>query len=170
MTRIFKLICHVGALLALLAGGPIGFISPAFAGDSGTSSANLGDLAIEYAQKNFGKVHFQNINIKDYASAHEQADIVYCSNVIEKLVDPESFIAEAKKLLAPGGILYLSTPDGNHFMIPSNFPNWKRVSPPDHIVFFSKKGLKTLLERNGLKVEKFQFSLRPQIRALVKHI
>ena len=50
MTRIFKLICHVGALLALLAGGPIGFISPAIAGDSGTSSANLGGLAKEYAQ------------------------------------------------------------------------------------------------------------------------
>lgn len=125
--------------------------------------------AIEYAQENFGKDKFKTISVEDYAKEGNKADIIYTSEVIEHLYDPESFVKALKEILSPDGIIYLTTPDGNHFMIPNNFPSWKAVIPPEHIHYFSRDGLKIMFERAGLKVDKFFFNFKPGIRMIASH-
>ena len=125
--------------------------------------------AIEYAQENFGKDKFKTISVEDYAKDGKKADIIYTSEVIEHLHDPESFVKALKEILSPDGIIYLTTPDGNHFMIPNNFPSWKAVIPPEHIHYFSRNGLKFMFERAGLKVDKFFFNFKPGIRMIASH-
>ena len=123
---------------------------------------------IKLARKSLSKDHFDQISLEDYAKAGHQADIIYIEHGIEQSIDPNAFIKAVKKALAPGGVIYLETPDGNHFMIPSNFTRWKLVKPPATLHFFSRKGIQTLLERHGFKVEKFFFSFRPQIKTVAQ--
>jgi len=124
---------------------------------------------VKIAKKSLSKDHFDLISLEDYAKAGHQADIIYIEHGTERSTDPNAFIEAAKKVLAPGGVLYLETPDGNHFMIPSNFTRWKLVKPPAILHYFSRKGVKSLLERHGFQVEKFFFSFRPQMK-VIAHI
>ncbi len=130
---------------------------------------DIDPLAIEYAKNNFGEVHFETIDIDKYAEEDNQADIIYCSGVIDRMIDPEAFVASLKKILAPNGVIYLTALDGNHFMIPANFPKWKAVAPLEHMFYFSKKGLETMFERNGLAVKKSFFNFRPIVRMVFSH-
>lgn len=123
---------------------------------------------IKTAKKSLSKDHFEQTTLEKYAKKGEQVDIVYIEHGLEQSVDPNAFIEALKKILKPGGVVYLETPDGNHFMIPSNFARWKVVAPPAILHYFSRKGVETLLERHGLKVEKFFFSLRPRMRLIAK--
>ena len=38
-------------------------------------------------------------------------DIVHCSHVIEHLVNPDVLLIESKRVMKPGGILYIATPN-----------------------------------------------------------
>jgi len=77
-------------------------------------------------------------------------DIVYSSEVIEHVNDPDGFLAPIVKVLARSGILVLSTPDigGIHEDRPleSLLP---LVSPGSHLILFSKSGLEQTLTRAG---------------------
>lgn len=124
---------------------------------------------IKTAKKNLSKDHFDQTTLEQYAKSGKQADIVYVEHGLEQSSDPNAFIEAMKKVLKPGGVVYLETPDGNHFMIPSNFARWKVVTPPAVLHYFSRKGVEILLERHGLKVEKFFFNFRPRMRLIAKH-
>lgn len=124
------------------------------------------EKAIETAKKLFGDEFFEKISVTDYAEQGHQADIVYSSDDIETVADPDAFMEAVSRILAPGGVLYLTTPDGNHFMIPQDFTRWDAVMPPLNLVYFSKQGIQTLLERHGFTVKKFFFNLSPGIRLI----
>lgn len=124
---------------------------------------------IKTAKKSLSKDHFEQTTLEKYAKNGAKADIVYIEHGLEHAVDPNAFIEALKKVLKPGGVVYLETPDGNHFMIPSNFVRWKIVAPPAVLHYFSRKGVGILLERHGLKVEKFFFTFRPRMRLIAKH-
>lgn len=107
---------------------------------------------------------FTYIPVEGYAAAGEKADIIYTSEVIEHVPDPDSFVAAMSKILNVGGVLYLTTPDASHFRVPKDFATWDQVIPPEHLTYFTRKGMKTLLERHGLKNVKFGFNMKPGIR------
>ena len=111
---------------------------------------------------------FETISVQDYAKRGEKADIVYTSEVIEHVPDPDGFMAAIAAILSPGGVLYLTTPDSSHWRRPKNFPTWKEVMPPEHITYFTRKGMKGLLEKHGLTPEKFFFSLKPGMRLIAR--
>ncbi len=126
---------------------------------------------IKLAKKNLGKEYFRRISVEDYAAGGKQADIVYIaeSQIFECALDPNAFAAALKKILAPGGVIYLDILDGNHFMVPSNFIRWKDVKPPVTLHYFSRKGIKILLERHGLEVERFKFRFRTRMSFTAVH-
>jgi len=126
--------------------------------------------AVQASQKMFGKEQYECISVQDYADAGHQADIIYTSEVIEHVPDPDLFVKSISKILTKGGLLYLTTPDGNHFMIPHDFTKWEAVMPPEHIIYYSRKGIKILLEKHGFKVKKFFFSFKPGIRLIAEKI
>ena len=55
-----------------------------------------------------------------------------------------------------------------HFTVPRDFSTWHNVMPPEHITYFTRKGIKHLLGRHGLKVEKFFFTLKDGMRLLAR--
>jgi len=46
-------------------------------------------------------------------------DIIYCSEVVEHLPEPERLLADFYSWLRPGGILIMSTPNGGHPLVKS---------------------------------------------------
>lgn len=125
--------------------------------------------AVKTAQSAYGD-RFQALSVQDYAAQGHKFDIVYTSEVIEHVPDPDSFVTAISKLLDKGGVLYLTTPDGGHWSLPKNFARWQMATPPSHIVYFTRRGIRQLLEKHGLRVEKFFFALKPGIRLIARKI
>ncbi len=129
---------------------------------------DIDDTAVTQSKKSFGDQYFETISIEDYAAAGHKADIIYTSEVIEHVFNPDTFVGALARLLNDGGIIYLTTPDGGHWRVPKPFDTWEQVIPPEHIHYFTKQGLTTLFAKHGLKVEKFGFNLKPGIRLFAR--
>ena len=77
------------------------------------------------------------------------ADVVVAGEVIEHLDDPGSFLQGVHHLVAPGGVLVVTTPNAtglvNAFALLGNF----EVNHPDHVVMFTCRTLDGMLGRHG---------------------
>jgi SAM-dependent methyltransferase len=80
-------------------------------------------------------------------------DLVHASHLIEHLNDPASFIGEVGRVLAPGGLLVLTTPNADGLQARLLGRRW-RSAIYDHLYLFSIRTLKALLESRSFVVEK----------------
>lgn len=119
------------------------------------------EFFIEFAKDKYDANLFEHISVQEYAARGEKADFVYSVESFCEQSDPEGYMTGLAKLIAPGGRAYLQEPDGNHFMLPRNFVRWGFVDPPLNFVYLSKKGMRALMRRHGLKVEKTYFTMKP---------
>ena len=72
----------------------------------------------------------------------KSVDIAVCLALIEHLTDPGHFLAEIKRILRPGGLLWMSTPD-----IQACGP--KFWNDPTHVHPYTRASLRMLLKMNG---------------------
>lgn len=79
-------------------------------------------------------------------------DVVSMIEVIEHVHDPDGLLADAARLLRPGGALYLTTPHGRSLSARVLGARWSVIAPPDHLQLFSIGGLRAALARGGLTV------------------
>lgn len=97
--------------------------------------------------------------------------IVMMSQVLEHLLEPNSAINKASGMLAPGGVLACAVPNYNSFLVKllgtrDNACLWV----PEHVNYFTEKGLKTLVERNGFRVVKMEQITRIPFNAISKRL
>ena len=78
--------------------------------------------------------------------------LITASHLIEHLRRPRSFLAETRRLLAPGGRLFLTTPNVDGFQARIFTGRW-RSAIFDHLYLFSVKTLTRLLEQEGFGIE-----------------
>ncbi len=76
-------------------------------------------------------------------------DIVTAFDVIEHTIDPIQFLQDLKKLLKPGGLLVITTPDTGHFLRPLLGKRWPMLQPFQHTVLFSRRSLAMALAKTG---------------------
>lgn len=130
---------------------------------------DLDSDAIEAACLRIGAAcAFEAVPVQALAARGEKFDMVYISEVVEHVNAPEEFIAAVAQVMNPGGVLYLTAPDGGHFAVPKNFSGWKMVTPPNHLTWFSRDGITRLLTRHGLTVEKFQIAIKPGLKVFAR--
>jgi len=86
-----------------------------------------------------------NLEIENFPLETESIDIAVCLALIEHINDPGHFLKETKRILKPGGVLWISTPNieacGEKF--------W---DDPTHVHPYTRASLRMLLEMNGFKV------------------
>ncbi|MES2213789.1 MAG: class I SAM-dependent methyltransferase [Patescibacteria group bacterium] len=90
--------------------------------------------------------------IEDYPSLPEKFDIIIANQLIEHIINLESFMNSAYKLLKPGGTIIMSTPNAGsiqRFMFGRAWVNWHI---PYHQQIFTKDSLRLLLEKFGFSV------------------
>lgn len=112
------------------------------------------------------KGSFTYISVEDYAASGAKADMIYTSEVIEHVPDADRFVASMAKILTDGGVLYLTTPDASHWRVPKTFAQWDQVIPPEHVTYFTRKGMHALLSKHGFKTIRFGFNLKPGLRVI----
>ncbi|MBB4658987.1 class I SAM-dependent methyltransferase [Parvularcula dongshanensis] len=95
-------------------------------------------------------------------------DLLYGAEVIEHVPDPLGFARRLFERTAPGGLLYLTTPDAGHPRRPRRLLDWHSVKPPEHVTLFTRSGLRALLCRAGYDRVVFQPYLKPGIRAVAR--
>jgi SAM-dependent methyltransferase len=78
-------------------------------------------------------------------------DLFHASHLIEHLNDPGAFLDEARRILAPSGILALTTPNADGFQARLLGSAW-RSAIYDHLYLFSVWSLGRLLEAHGFRV------------------
>lgn len=86
-------------------------------------------------------------------------DAITISHVIEHLHDPLSLLHRAHSLLREGGTIFVDTPNVNAAGHRLYGANWRGLEPPRHLVLYSRKSLRQVLESAGFR--KIRFHPRP---------
>jgi 2-polyprenyl-3-methyl-5-hydroxy-6-metoxy-1,4-benzoquinol methylase len=88
------------------------------------------------------------------ALAERSADVIVSFETFEHVPHPKRFLVEARRLLRPGGILLLSTPNREVTRLCGLRQRWRRTpSNPFHVQEFTRSELLALLRENGFIVE-----------------
>jgi len=136
-----------------------GFLSAAR--DAGWKVTGLDpDPAAVKAARNFGlDVH---VGLIDHFSGEKELfNAVTLSHVIEHIHEPKAALATVFRLLKPGGILYLDTPNIQARGLSIFGRNWRGFEAPRHLVVFSPTGLTQLLRCCGFKNIDFRRRIYP---------
>lgn len=77
--------------------------------------------------------------------------VVTMGDVIEHLPDPGAALDRVARLLAPGGVVWMATPDAGSRLARILGPRWWSVIPT-HLHLFTRRGMRLLLESHGFEV------------------
>jgi 2-polyprenyl-3-methyl-5-hydroxy-6-metoxy-1,4-benzoquinol methylase len=115
-------------------------------------------------------------NLTEYLrqNASSRFDLIACLDVIEHVPVPIEFLARISTLLKPNAILMLSTPNYSGVVAKLLGKCDPFLIPPEHLNFFTYKGLAKMLCKSGLKVvrtETFGTLTQSEMeRGIVKHL
>ncbi len=83
----------------------------------------------------------------------ETFDLVMFHHSFEHVPDPAASLADAVRLLAPGGQILIRMPTRSSHAYETYGPNWVQLDAPRHLTIFSRNGIETLAEGLGLAVK-----------------
>jgi SAM-dependent methyltransferase len=79
-------------------------------------------------------------------------DFVTLRHVFEHVSDPLATLAECRRILKPGGLLGLATPNGRSLGSRWFGRSWRGLTPPWHLHLFGPRSLRQVLQRAGFRV------------------
>ena len=109
------------------------------------------EFSSHFAREHFGlDVFTGSLAQARLPSAH--FDLITLWDVIEHVPDPDVVLAEAARLLRPGGRLVLTTGDIGSAYAQRRGVKWHLLAPPWHLYYFSRKTITRLGANAGLRV------------------
>lgn len=79
-------------------------------------------------------------------------DAVTLIDVIEHVPSPESTLRECRRILKPGGLVFINTPDTASWWARIFGRRWHAYCPPEHLSYFNASNLARLLGASGFRV------------------
>jgi len=133
--------------------------------------ADLSEREVAYARSRFG-VDARIGPFPDPDLPPDSFDAVTMLEVLEHLPSPAAALAEAKRILAPGGTLLVRAPDFGHWKARRAGAAWRGAVVPDHLYYFSEATLAALGEKAGLSYEGtlFRFPWRDHMKAVFRKL
>ena len=101
------------------------------------------------------------------AFAGLEFDAVVLNDVLEHLVDPRAALTEVRRLLAPGGVLFVTTPDVGAVVARLSGRRWVHLKPSEHLVYFDRRTIARLLGGVGFTIVECRSMGRVRSLALV---
>lgn len=86
----------------------------------------------------------------------EEFDLILCGEIIEHLGRPEELIAGARRALAPGGRIVITSPNPSYIGLVLLHWTGRSMDNVDHVTLFSPSGLTELAERQGLRLASYR--------------
>lgn len=105
---------------------------------------------VEYARQKL-KLNVIQKDFKEYKT-HQRFDIVSLQQVIEHLSNPNDVLKKMRRLLRKDGIVCISTPNINSWLHKILKERFNYFIPPEHLIYYSPKTLRKVLEKNGFEV------------------
>lgn len=131
------------------------------------SAVELDSAAVNKGRELYpGVTH--HVGVIDDLPAEEKFDLIFLAEIIEHVIDPEGLARSVFDRLAPGGFVFLTTPDAGHFRRPRDFMTWTSVKPPEHLTLFTRKGLRALFAKAGFSPIVFKPHLKPGARMIAR--
>jgi 2-polyprenyl-3-methyl-5-hydroxy-6-metoxy-1,4-benzoquinol methylase len=98
-------------------------------------------------------------NFLDLPAAHT-ADVILMNQLIEHVPDPRPFLDASRRLLKPGGLLVMSTPNWNfaqpllwlHQRAGLPLPSMDHIKPTQHIRLYSPRTMQALASAQGWRM------------------
>ncbi len=109
------------------------------------------------AKKRGLDVHLGGIDVLKEKESY--FDVITLSHVIEHLYDPIETLKACYKLLKPGGMIWLETPNILSYGHEVYGKNWRGLETPRHLILFNYNSLKHALDKAGF--EKVSVKKRP---------
>jgi SAM-dependent methyltransferase len=128
-----------------------GFLAEAKAAGWDGVGVEFSEFAIEVARREFG-LHVLQGDVFHPELAEGSFGLVTMWHVLEHVLDPLATLAQAKKLLAPGGLLFIELPNWSSVGRRARGVRWSQLKPPEHINFFTPTTLAEAASRAGLRV------------------
>jgi SAM-dependent methyltransferase len=119
---------------------------------------------VAFARREFPQCTFHAETIEQLATRGLSFDIIYCSEVLEHVPDPQGFVAALAALAHPQTTLFLTTPDSAHSRVPARTIEWKEVIPVEHLRLYDRHNLALLLGQHGFRVGFITPMLRANLR------
>jgi 2-polyprenyl-3-methyl-5-hydroxy-6-metoxy-1,4-benzoquinol methylase len=114
------------------------------------SGVDVNEWAVDYARTIVG-VDVRRATLAGLQLPEDSVDAITMLDLLEHVRDPAALIHEAARVLRPGGVLCVVTPDAGSAVARALRARWPEVARvPEHLVLFSGGGLATLLRSQGL--------------------
>jgi len=90
-------------------------------------------------------------SVDELLQQNVQYDVITISHVIEHVQAPNKLLKDLYRLLTPGGILWLETPNLESTGAYRFGPDWMALDPPRHLLLFNPQSLRTCLREAGFQ-------------------
>lgn len=78
-------------------------------------------------------------------------DLIHWAEVIEHILNPRHELQAFRRLLRPGGVVYVTTPNLNALVHRLLGPRWNNFAYPEHLAYYTPATLCDLFQRVGFK-------------------
>lgn len=109
------------------------------------------DLAGLCAERGFETYFGMSTNAVRDPAWRDKADLAVAFEVFEHVVSPEAFLRELAQLVRPGGLIMFTGVSGDGFDLRVLGSLATAISPPHHLNFPGRRGMRALMDRLGLR-------------------
>lgn len=128
---------------------------------TGITATDTSSQAVEYARKKYPGIRFEQAQGTNLPFANALFDVVASFQVIEHVAEDSLYLSEIWRVLRPGGVLYLTTPNRRLRLLPYQ-PPWN----PYHVREYSDRDLRALLRRSFPDTQLWGVMARPDLIAM----
>jgi SAM-dependent methyltransferase len=108
------------------------------------------DFAAQYARERTGcPVHTGTLQEARLES--ESFDVITLMDVIEHVAEPSPLIDEIYRVLRPGGVIFLVTPNFGSLFVRIYGSKAYGIGPEEHVVYFQPGTIERLLQKSGFR-------------------
>jgi len=118
-----------------------------------TVGIDLNHWAVEQSKTVVGETALQTASAETLPFADQSFDVVIIKHIVEHLPHPSKAISEIGRVIAPGGILILSTPNLDSLLRPWKGDRWIGYQDPTHISLKSPATWLDWIERSGFSIQ-----------------
>ncbi|MBC6440862.1 MAG: class I SAM-dependent methyltransferase [Rhodospirillales bacterium] len=160
---------HMPGPKLLDVGSSMGFLVAA-AAELGLEATGIeiNPVLVEEAQRRYRAGRFVVGAFEETELSGERFDGVYCSEVIEHVVDTNRFLETIAGAMNPKATLFLTTPALREYAKGSDPSRWRDFGVPDHKLYFSPGNIRQMRAKHGFEAIRIRFNFGRGLKLLAR--